>query len=144
MRRAAGPRADITPIVDRIFAHKQFRKRNFVVTTLLEELYKQEPRIMAELKPILTELTNLIKQENSSVSLKARTILIACEKPTYDLRFNHMEKMFLDATNKTEDSATSLHKMITDESAIFDILGDFFYHVDEAVRQVKWLIIVSL
>ena len=22
-----------------------------------------------------------------------------------------------------------------DESAIFDILGDFFYHVDEAVRQ---------
>ena len=103
MRRAAGPRADITPIVDRIFAHKQFRKRNFVVTTLLEELYKQEPRIMAELKPILTELTNLIKQENSSVSLKARTILIACEKPTYDLRFNHMEKMFLDATNKTED-----------------------------------------
>ena len=46
-----------------------------------------------------------------------------------------MEKMFLDATNKTEDSATNLHKMITDESAIFDILGDFFYHVDEAVCQ---------
>ena len=46
-----------------------------------------------------------------------------------------MEKMFLDATNKTEDSAMNLQKMITDESAIFDILGDFFYHVDEAVRQ---------
>ena len=35
-----------------------------------------------------------------------------------------MEKMFLDATNKTEDSATNLQKMITDESAIFDILGN--------------------
>ena len=46
-----------------------------------------------------------------------------------------MEKMFLDATNKSEDSATSLQKMITDESAIFDILGNFFYHDDEAVRQ---------
>ena len=46
-----------------------------------------------------------------------------------------MEKMFLDATSKTEDSAMNLQKMITDESAIFDILGDFFYHMDEAVRQ---------
>ena len=28
-------------------------------------------------------------------------------------RYNHMEKMFLDATNKTEDSAMNLQKMIT-------------------------------
>ena len=31
-----------------------FRKRNFVITCLLEELFKQEPRIMSELKPVLT------------------------------------------------------------------------------------------
>jgi len=135
MRRGAGARADVSGIVDIIFAHKQCRKRNFVISCLLEELFKQEPRLMSELKPVLTELTNLVKQENSTVCLKARTILIACEKPTYDLRYNHMEKMFLDATNKTEDSATNLQKMITDESAIFDILGDFFYHVDGDVRQ---------
>lgn len=135
MRRSASPRADMSSIVDIIFAHKQYRKRNFVISCILDQLFKQEPRIMSELKPLLTELTNLAKQENSTVCLKARTILIACEKPTYDIRFNHMEKMFLDATNKTEDSALNLQKMITDESAIFDILGDFFYHVDEAVQQ---------
>jgi len=135
MRQQAGPKGDMSSIVDIIFAHKQYRKRNFVMTCLLEEVFRQEPRLMSELKPVLTQLTNLVKQENSTVCLKARTILIACEKPTYDIRYNHMEKMFLDATNKTEDSATNLQKMITDESAIFDILGDFFYHVDEAVRQ---------
>ena len=135
MQRSAGPRGDMTQIVDRIFAHKQYRKRNFVVTCLIEELFQQEPRLMAELKPILTELTNLVKQENSSVCLKARTILIACEKPTFDIRYNYMEKMFLDGTNKSEDSTSSLQKMITDESAIFDVLGEFFYHVEEGVRQ---------
>merc|ERR1712226_1594011 len=88
MQRSAGPRGDMTQIVDRIFAHKQYRKRNFVVTCLIEELFQQEPRLMAELKPILTELTNLVKQENSSVCLKARTILIACEKPTFDIRYS--------------------------------------------------------
>ena len=135
MQRSAGPRADMSEIVDRIFAHKQYRKRNFVVTCFLDELFKQEPRLMAELKPVLTELTNLVKQENSSVCLKARTILIACEKPTFDIRYNFMEKMFLDGTNKSEDSTINLQAMITDESAIFDVLGEFFYHLEEGLRQ---------
>jgi len=135
MQLSAGPRADMSEIVDRIFAHKQYRKRNYVVTCLLDELFQQEPRLMSELKPVLTELTNLVKQENSSVCLKARTILIACEKPTFDIRYNNMEKMFLDGTNKSEDSASSLQAMITDESAIFDVLCEFFYHLEEGVRQ---------
>merc|ERR1719216_368338 len=118
-------------IVDRIFAHQQYTKRNRVICCLMDELYEQEPRLMAEMKPILTELTNLVKQENSSVCLKARTILIACEKPTFDIRYNFMEKMFLDGTNKSEDSTSSLQAMITDESAIFDVLGEFFYHLEE-------------
>ena len=135
MQRSVGPKEDMTLIVDRIFAHKQYRKRNYVVTCLLDSLFQQEPRLMAELKPILTELTNLVKQENSSVCLKARTILIACEKPTFDIRYNFMEKMFLDGTNKSEDSTSSLQAMIMDESAIFDVLGEFFYHMEEGVRQ---------
>ena len=135
MLQSAGPKADMSLIVDRIFAHKQYRKRNRVVCCLLDELFAQEPRLMAELKPVLTELTNLAKQENSSVCLKARTILIECEKPTYDIRYNFMEKMFLDGTSKSENSSNNLQKMITDESAIFDVLGEFFYHAEEKVQQ---------
>lgn len=135
MQQSAGPKGDMSKIVDRIFAHKQYRKRNRVICRLLDELFSQEPRLMAELKPVLTELTNLVKQENSSVCLKARTILIACEKPTYDTRYNSMEKMFLDGTSKSENSANNLQAMITDESAIFDVLGEFFYHTEERVQQ---------
>jgi len=135
MQQSAGPKSDMSIIVDRIFAHKQYRRRNRVVCCLLDELFLQEPRLMSELKPVLQELTNLVKQENSSVCLKARTILIACEKPTYDIRYNFMEKMFLDGTSKSENSANNLQAMITDESAIFDVLGEFFYHTEERVQQ---------
>ena len=135
MQRSAGLKADMSSIVNRIFAHKQYVKRNQVVVCLLDELNRQEPKLMSELKPVLTDLTNLCKQENASVCLKARTILIACEKPTYDIRYNFMEKMFLDGTSKSENSATNLQSMITDESAIFDVLGEFFYHAEERVQQ---------
>jgi hypothetical protein len=37
--------------------------------------------------------------------LKARTILIASEKPSYEIRHNHIEKMFLDAINKSDESS---------------------------------------
>ena len=99
-----------------------------MVTCLLDSLFQQEPHLMAQLKPILTELTNLVKQKNSSVCLKARTILIDCEKPTLDIHYNFMEKM-------SEDSTSGLQAMIMDESAIFDVLGKFFYHMEEGVRQ---------
>merc|ERR1719397_193420 len=102
---------------------------------MVDMVSEKAPRLMAEMKSVLTELTNLYKQENSSVCLKARTILIACDKPTYDIRYNFMEKMFLDGMENSEHSAINLQRMIDDESAIFDILGDFFYHPDERVRQ---------
>jgi len=61
------------------------------------------------MKPILRELTNLVRGETSTVSLKARTILIASEKPSYEIRHNHIEKMFLDAINKSDDTSQVKH-----------------------------------
>jgi hypothetical protein len=49
-----------------------FRFRNIVVTTLLDQLWANEPRLTKDLKPILRELTNLVRGETSTVSLKAR------------------------------------------------------------------------
>ena len=51
MQQSASPKGDMSKIVDRIFAHKQYRKRNRVICRLLDELFSQEPRLMAELKP---------------------------------------------------------------------------------------------
>jgi hypothetical protein len=138
---------DIWYVVDTVFAHTQYRFRNMVITTLLDKLWEKEPRLTKDLKPILRKLTNtLVRSENSTVSLKARTILIASEKPSYELRHNHIEKMFLDAINRTTTSDITydnlgissglvhLHKLITDESSVFDVLGGFFYHSDPRVR----------
>ena len=83
-----------------------------MLTTLLDQVWLNEQRLTKEMKPILRELTNLVRGETSTVSLKARTILIASEKPSYEIRHNHIEKMFLDAINKSDDTSqvkTFLH-----------------------------------
>ena len=85
-----------------------------MLTTLLDQVWLNEQRLTKEMKPILRELTNLVRGETSTVSLKARTILIASEKPSYEIRHNHIEKMFLDAINKSDDTSqvkTLLHSV---------------------------------
>ncbi len=104
------------------------------MTTLLDKLWASEPRLLKTLRQPLTALTDLVRPQNATVLLKARTILIASDKPSYELRHNHIERMFLDAINKHEEMYGDLQKMITDDSSIFDVLGDFFYHQEEAVR----------
>ena len=52
MQRTAGPKGDMKSIVDGIFAHQQYTKRNRVICCLMDELYEQEPRLMAEMKPV--------------------------------------------------------------------------------------------
>ncbi len=121
-------------VVGAVFAHTQFRKRNAVVTKVLDKLWKNEPRTIKSLKGSLTDLTDLVLPENSAVVLKARTILIAADKPSFELRYNHTEKLFLDAVAKTDDMYGNLQRMINDDGYIFDVLGDFFYHHEEAVR----------
>lgn len=123
---------NIDKVVGIVFAHTQVRLRNVLVTTLLNNLWDQEPRLTKDLKSTMLDLANLSRGENSTVSLKARTILIASEKPSYELRYNKIEKLFLDAISA--NSIEQLETMITDENAVFDVLGDFFYHVDKKVR----------
>ena len=91
---------NINVVVERVFAHTQYRNRNVLVTALLDRLWRREPRMIKSLRPSLLALTDLVRPENSTVSLKARTILIASERPSYELRHNHIEKMFLDAISK--------------------------------------------
>ncbi len=93
---------DIDQVVAKVFAHTQYRNRNVLITTLLDKLWSTEPRLLKTLKQPLSALTELVRSENSTVLLKARTVLIASEKPSYELRHNHIERMFLDAINKHE------------------------------------------
>ena len=47
------------------------------------------------------------------------------------LRYNKIEKLFLDAISA--NNIEMLETIITDENAMFDVLGDFFYHVNHQV-----------
>ena len=125
---------NVDPIMERVFAHTQYKNRNLLITTMLDKLWSEEPRLIKNLKPSLQALTQLVRPENATVTLKARTILIASEKPSYELRHNYMERMFLDAINKTTEDNWDLEKLINDDSSIFDVLGGFFFHSEEAVR----------
>ena len=119
-------------MVDIVFAHTQVRMRNVLINLLLDSLWSQEPKLTKDIKSSLLDLANLSRGENSTVSLKARTILIASEKPSYELRFNKIERLFLDAISA--NSIEQLETMITDENAMFDVLGDFFYHMNRYVK----------
>ena len=57
-----------------------FRKRNFVISCLLEELFKQEPRLMSELKPVLTG-----KQQPSRIF---KCICVRIERKTFKNMFS--------------------------------------------------------
>ena len=50
----------------------------------------------------------------------------------YTYRYNKIEKLFLDAISA--NTIEQLETMITDENAMFDVLGDFFYHMNTKVR----------
>ena len=121
-------------VVDVVFAHTQCQKRNKIVCAVLDKFWKNDPRSLRTLKRPLEGLTELVQPENSPVVLKARTMLIAADRPSYELRYNHTEKLFLDAISKPDDMYGNLQRMINDESYIFDVLGDFFDHPEEAVR----------
>ncbi|CAB1321598.1 unnamed protein product [Coregonus sp. 'balchen'] len=98
---------DMTPVLESIFSHAQVSKKNVLVTILIDQLCGRDPTLADELMVILNELTQLNKMENSKVALRARQVLIASHLPSYELRHN--------------------------QTSIFDVLPNFFYHSNRVV-----------
>ncbi|XP_060534242.1 acetyl-CoA carboxylase isoform X2 [Cylas formicarius] len=126
---------DIKLVSAVIFSHSQVAKKNLLITMLIDHLWSNEPGLTDELAPALTELTTLNRSEHSRVALRARQVLIAAHQPAYELRHNQMESIFLSAVDMYghEFHPENLQKLIVSETSIFDILHDFFYHMNRAV-----------
>uniref|UniRef100_A0AAQ5ZK67 acetyl-CoA carboxylase n=1 Tax=Amphiprion ocellaris TaxID=80972 RepID=A0AAQ5ZK67_AMPOC len=88
---------DMSPVLDYIFSHAQVSKKNVLVTMLIDQLCGRDSTLADELMVILNELTQLSKMENSKVALRARQVLIASHLPSYELRHNQVESIFLSA-----------------------------------------------
>uniref|UniRef100_A0A1L8D6K8 Acetyl CoA Carboxylase-2 n=1 Tax=Plutella xylostella TaxID=51655 RepID=A0A1L8D6K8_PLUXY len=123
-------------VVNIIFSHNQVAKKNVLVTLLIDHLWSNEPGLTDELAHTLNELTSLHRAEQSRVALRARQVLIAAHQPAYELRHNQMESIFLSAVDMYghDFHPENLQKLILSETSIFDILHDFFYHTNAALR----------
>ncbi|CAG7704187.1 unnamed protein product [Allacma fusca] len=127
---------DMASVAATIFSHYQVAKKNILVTLLIDHVWGHEPGLTDELAPILNELTALNRSENSRVALRSRQVLIAAHQPAYELRHNQMESIFLSAIDMYghDFHPENLQKLIMSETSIFDVLHDFFYHANKAVR----------
>lgn len=126
---------DMTPVLNYIFSHAQVSKKNILVTMLIDQLCGRDPTLADELMAILNELTQLNKMENSKVALRARQVLIASHLPSYELRHNQVESIFLSAIDLYghQFCPENLKKLILSETSIFDVLPNFFYHSNQVV-----------
>ncbi|XP_069475531.1 acetyl-CoA carboxylase 2 [Ambystoma mexicanum] len=127
---------DMTPVLECIFSHAQVAKKNLLVTMLIDQLCGRDPTLTDELMTILNELTQLSKTEHSKVALRARQVLIASHLPSYELRHNQVESIFLSAIDMYghQFCPENLKKLILSETSIFDVLPTFFYHSNQVVR----------
>ncbi|XP_077773830.1 acetyl-CoA carboxylase 2 isoform X3 [Podarcis muralis] len=127
---------DMTPVLECIFSHAQVAKKNLLVTMLIDHLCGRDHTLTDELMAILNELTQLSKTEHSKVALRARQVLIASHLPSYELRHNQVESIFLSAIDMYghQFCPENLKKLILSETTIFDVLPTFFYHSNQVVR----------
>ncbi|XP_032823616.2 acetyl-CoA carboxylase 1 isoform X2 [Petromyzon marinus] len=129
-------KGDMTTVVHYIFSHAHVAKKNALVIMLIDQLFGRDPTLTEELAAILSELTQLSKTTNSKVSLRARQVLIASNLPSYELRHNQVESIFLSAIDMFghQFCPENLQKLIISETSIFDVLPNFFYHSNQIVR----------
>ena len=124
-------------VVGKIFSHLHVMRKNQLIIKLIDHLCGQEPGITDELSNILNALTVLNKSENAKVALRARQVLISAHQPPFALRHNQMESIFLSAIDmySHEFEPNVLNKLILSETSIFDVLHQFFYHLNVIVRR---------
>ncbi|XP_078787302.1 acetyl-CoA carboxylase 1 isoform X4 [Oryzias latipes] len=129
-------KGDMANVLNYIFSHAQVTKKNLLVTMLIDQLCGRDPTLTDELMTILTELTQLSKTTNAKVALRARQVLIASHLPSYELRHNQVESIFLSAIDMYghQFCIENLQKLILSETSIFDVLPNFFYHSNQVVR----------
>ncbi|GAB1290027.1 Acetyl-CoA carboxylase 2 [Apodemus speciosus] len=101
-----------------------------------DELCGPDPALSDELTSILNELTQLSRSEHCKVALRSQTaVLIASHLPSYELRHNQVESIFLSAIDMYghQFCPENLKKLILSETTIFDVLPTFFYHANKVV-----------
>ncbi|EDV27057.1 uncharacterized protein TRIADDRAFT_22916, partial [Trichoplax adhaerens] len=127
---------NLSLVVTSILSHSQVAMKNTAAVMLIDHISSNETGLTDELIAVLSELTKLNNQENAKVALRARQVLIAAHQPSYQLRRNQVESIFLSAIDMHghQFCPDNLQKLIVSETSIFDVLPSFFYHDNNIVK----------
>eukprot|EP00111_Clytia_hemisphaerica_P003152 TCONS_00008959-protein len=124
-------------IIEKVFSHDRVLQKNALVIKIIDCLCSKEHQLTEEIRNIMLELTELNQTAHAKVALKARQVLISSQKPSYELRHNQYESIFLSAIDLygQQVNPENLQKIILAETAVYDILPSFFYHRNNLVRK---------
>lgn len=124
-------------IIESIFSHDKVLQKNVLLIKLIECLCSRDYQLTEEIRNMMIELTELNQPAHAKVALKARQVLISSQKPSYELRHNQYESIFLSAIDLygQQVNPENLQKIILAETAVYDILPSFFYHRNNLVRK---------
>ncbi|KAF0496183.1 acetyl-CoA carboxylase [Gigaspora margarita] len=133
---------DLDKVIRIVLSHSKISAKNNLIIQLLDQIKPDNIGHAPEkvFSPVLKKLAELRGRTTTSVSLKARELLIHCQLPSYEERSVQMEQILKAAVIESHygddgydyrtPSYDSLKELIETRFTVFDILPNFFYHND--------------
>eukprot|EP00045_Choanoeca_perplexa_P018135 m.279161 g.279161 ORF g.279161 m.279161 type:complete len:2306 (+) comp17727_c0_seq1:161-7078(+) len=131
---------DYDMVINDVVAHAAVKRRNQVVIALLSSMVKSKvvTRDEGPISKLLENLAKFTSSANSRVALAARQILIQLHLPSFDRRRSNMEGIFKEAIEDGYSGTYDprrLETLVHSDTAVFDVLCDFFYDSSESIVQ---------
>ncbi|GCB65673.1 hypothetical protein scyTo_0007767 [Scyliorhinus torazame] len=114
---------------------KADREVFFMNTQSIVQLVQRE-QSKPDMAPVLDCIFSHAQVAKKNLLVIMLIVLIASHLPSYELRHNQVESLFLSAIDMYghQFCPDNLKKLILSETSIFDVLPSFFYHVNQIVR----------
>ncbi|CAG5089581.1 Oidioi.mRNA.OKI2018_I69.PAR.g12270.t1.cds [Oikopleura dioica] len=117
-----------------ILSHRNRIEKSKLIHEILNVLLKHDAEMILEMQEEIDEVATL---RSCSCALTARQVLITGHQPSFQRRHNQIESIFLSAIDNSANALVfpaRLQQLVVSETAIFDVLPEFFYHKLELVR----------
>ena len=137
MNRFASDRSQIIKLV---FAHSQIDNINFFVSKVMEIAVAHNlVTDTGVLKPVLQSVASSHNSKTIKVALQARQIILNLSVPTFETRKSKLDLDLIQACQHAAPSqggydSEKLNGIVATPGAVFDVMGDFFFHSRPPMR----------
>ncbi|KAF1745296.1 hypothetical protein MXB_2628, partial [Myxobolus squamalis] len=130
----------ITQLLDLIISHANLNKKNILIVKIIDAIWEYTKYFNSSIdhvKNIMSKLANLATNNHLKVALCAKQFLIASMKPSFELRHNQLESIFLsNIGGSSEKSLRILHEVIQSDGLISDIIPNFFFSLNSQIKAI--------